>query len=51
MPTSSITPRPQPSWQRGLAVSAAILVLLAVFALYTQPSFMVLLADQVWSCF
>ena len=26
-------------------------VLLAVFFLYTQPDFMVLLANQVWACF
>ena len=24
---------------------------LAVFALYTRPEFMVMLADQLWSCF
>ena len=29
----------------------AVLALLAVFALYTQPEFMVMLADQVWACF
>ncbi len=29
----------------------AILALLAVFALYTRPDFLVRLADQVWSCF
>lgn len=35
-----------------LAGAAALLVLLAtVFALYTQPEFMVMLADQVWACF
>jgi hypothetical protein len=26
-------------------------VLLAVFALYTRPAFLVTLADQVWACF
>lgn len=51
MPTPSTTQQPQHPWLRGLVASAAILVLLTVFALYTQPSFMVLLADQVWSCF
>ena len=35
-----------------LAGAAALLVLLAtVFALYTQPEFMVMQADQVWACF
>ncbi len=29
----------------------AILALLAVFALYTRPDFLVRLADQVWACF
>ena len=28
-----------------------IAALLGVFALYTQPEFLVLLADQMWSCF
>ena len=26
-------------------------VLLAVFALYTRPEFLVSLADQLWACF
>ncbi len=30
---------------------AASAVLLAVFALYTQPDFLVVLANQVWACF
>lgn len=30
---------------------AAVAALLAVFALYTQPAIMVVLADQVWACF
>ena len=33
-------------------VGAGILaILLAVFALYTRPEFLVTLADQLWSCF
>ena len=31
--------------------AAAVAATLAVFALYTRPEFMVMLADQVWSCF
>ena len=31
--------------------SAAIGVLLAVFALYTRPDFLLTLANQVWACF
>ena len=34
-----------------LASSAAVAVLLAVFALYTRPEFLVTLADQLWACF
>ena len=34
-----------------LAYSAAIAVLLAVFALYTRPAILVTLADQFWACF
>jgi hypothetical protein len=37
---------------RGLLVWSVIsAVLLAVFALYTQPAFLVTLADQIWACF
>jgi hypothetical protein len=28
-----------------------VLALLAVFALYRRPDFLLTLADQVWSCF
>ena len=31
--------------------AAAVAATLAVFALYTRPEFMVMLADQMWSCF
>lgn len=31
--------------------AGALGVLLAVFALYTRPEFLVSLADQVWACF
>ena len=36
---------------RVLAWAVAILACLAVFAMYTVPEFMVMLADQVWNCF
>lgn len=42
---------PTSRWARLAALTAAVLVLLAVFALYTQPEFMLTLADQVWACF
>ena len=32
----------------GAGISA---ILLAVFALYMRPQFLVTLADQLWSCF
>ena len=38
-------------WQRILIWATILAVLLAVFALYLQPEFMVTLADQVWACF
>jgi len=34
-------------WAYGAAVAA----LLAVFALYTHPTILVTLADQIWACF
>lgn len=34
-----------------LLYAVAVGVLLAVFAMYTQPDFLVTLANQVWSCF
>ena len=30
---------------------ATTVALLGVFALYTQPDFLVVLANQVWACF
>ena len=37
--------------QKILICGAAVGVLLAVFALYTRPDFLVTLANQVWACF
>ncbi len=37
--------------RKSLAWSATLAVLLAVFALYTRPDFLVTLADQIWACF
>ncbi len=36
------------TWLAALAAAAA---LLAVFAWYLQPGFMLTLADQLWACF
>ena len=37
--------------RRVLAYGAAVVVLLAVFALYSRPTILVTLADQLWACF
>ena len=34
-----------------LAYAASIAALLGVFALYTQPTLLVTLSDQLWACF
>jgi hypothetical protein len=52
MPASHKTPPPRPRrWLAWLGWAAAVLVCLAVFGMYTVPDFMVMLADQMWSCF
>jgi hypothetical protein len=45
------SPTPPHPWRRWLAAALALVVLLAVFMLYSQPDFMLMLADQVWACF
>ena len=47
-PSLSLRQRGVLAWALRLAAVAAAL---AVFALYTRPEFMLMLADQVWSCF
>lgn len=42
---------PLPMWLRALIWAVVLAALLAVFALYTRPEFMLTLADQVWACF
>ena len=37
--------------QKLLIWSSAVIVLLAVFAMYTRPEFLVTLANQLWACF
>ncbi|GEM_PF-546493 len=42
----------RPAWKRRLAMAvAAAAALSAAFALYAEPGFVVMMADQVWSCF
>lgn len=41
-----------PEAMRKVAIwTLAIAAPLAVFALYTQPAFLVMMADQLWACF
>jgi hypothetical protein len=40
-----------PRARNVLGWAAALAVLAAVFALYTRPGVMVMLADQLWACF
>ena len=40
-----------PIWRKGLSWGLALTVLMAVFALYAQPDFLRMLADQLWACF
>ena len=55
-PITSATSPPEPTqrppaWRRWAGAALALLVLLLVFALYGNPDFMVMVADQMWSCF
>ena len=43
--------RPMRIWQRVALWALVAVVLAAVFMLYTQPDFMVRMADHVWACF
>ena len=49
-PDGSGPAAPWAGW-RWLAWAAALAALLAIFGLYTDPHFMVDLADQLWACF
>jgi hypothetical protein len=42
---------PARRWVRISTWLTASAALLGVFALYTQPDFLVVLANQVWACF
>ena len=42
---------PTPAWRRWAVGALVLVVLLLVFALYGNPDFMVMLADQMWACF
>ncbi|MFM2112067.1 MAG: hypothetical protein RLZZ271_727 [Pseudomonadota bacterium] len=47
-PTSASAAKP---WLRRLAGLAMVMLLLGVFLMYTQPEFMMQMANQVWACF
>jgi hypothetical protein len=49
-PSTQATPM-RSRWLRALGWAAAIGVCALVFAMYTVPDFMVMVADKVWSCF
>lgn len=49
-PPATSAGRP-PRILRALGWTVAVLACLAVFGMYTVPDFMVMLADQMWSCF
>ncbi|WP_265302501.1 hypothetical protein [Verminephrobacter eiseniae] len=52
MCTMNDSPPPtKPVARRWLVQAVALLLCLLVFALYTMPEFMLLLAGQVWACF
>ena len=51
MHTPQLPPKPRLRALRWLGAAAAVLLRLAVFALYTAPAFMVMLADEMWACF
>lgn len=40
-----------PRVRKLVAHAAAVAALLAVFALYTRPTVLVTLSEQVWACF
>ena len=39
------------NWRRGLAWTAALLLLATVFVSYLQPELMRQLSEQIWACF
>ncbi len=53
MPTNPLpTPHTRrPAWRGWVLGGLALAALVAVFALYSEPGFIVMLADQIWACF
>jgi hypothetical protein len=51
-PVSAMTLRPKPSLGRKIAVASAVSAgLIVPFWLYTQPDLVIMLAEQLWTCF
>ncbi|MDQ7955443.1 MAG: hypothetical protein RET84_06010 [Pseudomonadota bacterium] len=50
-PTITPSARARPRRSRWALWAAAAAVLGGVFMLYAQPGFLVMLVDQLWSCF
>jgi hypothetical protein len=46
-----MSPPTRPHLQHAGLLAAALAVLGGVFALYVHPDFLVMLVDQIWSCF
>lgn len=51
MPPPAATPSRPHAWRRWLGAALALLALVLAFTLYSQPGFVLMLADQVWACF
>ncbi len=45
------SPAKRSPWRRFAPHVLASILLLLVFWFYTQPAFLVMLADQLWACF
>lgn len=44
-------PAPRHRWRSWAGAAVLLAAVLGILALYQQPAFLVMLADQVWACF
>ena len=42
---------PKPIWRRALAWTALIVVMASVVWLYQRPDMLIMVSEQLWSCF